>query len=381
MRHAARSWFQPRSVGLICVALAAVLVSLANIGAEAQQSNRSKRGPVVTKPALPKVPADVPSAESKSNEPAKLSETKAEANAKPIEAAKPAEEAKPAKEAPPADAKPDEKYTLRYKFKPGSTLRWNIEHRSQIRTTVSGTTQTAETTSESVKLWRVKEVGPSGSAVFVHSVESIDMRQKLSGRQEVHYNSQTDKEVPPGFQDAAKSVGVPLTTFTVDATGKVVDRVDHAQRNSGQTSYPSIPLPAEPVAIGETWEHTYEVTATNKEQAVKKIQMRQRMKLESVANGVAVITIDTHILSPVRHDPTIEAQLIQSESTGTVRFDIEAGQVLSQQADLDKHVVGFQGPTSSLHCVTRFTERLSVDQASTAARPAGPAAPKKRPAR
>ena len=40
-----------------------------------------------------------------------------------------------------------EKYTLRYKFHPGETIRWEVEHRSNVRTTVSGTTQTAETLS------------------------------------------------------------------------------------------------------------------------------------------------------------------------------------------------------------------------------------------
>ena len=62
-----------------------------------------------------------------------------------------------------------------------------------MRTTVSGTTQTAETRSESVKLWEVKEVDETaGQATFVHSVESVDMRQSVSGRQDVHYNSETD---------------------------------------------------------------------------------------------------------------------------------------------------------------------------------------------
>ena len=36
-------------------------------------------------------------------------------------------------------------YLLRYKFQPGETLRWNVLHRNRVRTTVSGTTQTAET--------------------------------------------------------------------------------------------------------------------------------------------------------------------------------------------------------------------------------------------
>jgi hypothetical protein len=48
-------------------------------------------------------------------------------------------------------------------------------------------------------------------------------------------------------------------------------------------------------------------------------------------------------------------------STGWVKFDLEAGRVVSQQLELDKHVVGFNGPASSMHYVTRVTETLLGD--------------------
>ncbi len=42
-----------------------------------------------------------------------------------------------------------ETYTLRYQFHPGETLRWDVEHRTRVRTSVSGTTETVETLSKS----------------------------------------------------------------------------------------------------------------------------------------------------------------------------------------------------------------------------------------
>ena len=72
---------------------------------------------------------------------------------------------------------------------------------------------------------------------------------------------------------------------------------------------------------------------------------------------MATIEVSNHVLTPI-DDPKIESQLIQRESTGTVKFDIDAGRVLSQQMDLDRRVVGFSGPASSVHYMTRFTERL-----------------------
>jgi hypothetical protein len=272
-------------------------------------------------------------------------------------------------------------YLLRYKFNPGETLRWEVEHRAEVRTTVSGTTQTAETTTSSVKNWKVTSVDADGAATFDYSVDSVDMRQKLTGRQEVRYNSKTDKEAPAGFQDAAKSVGVPLTTFTMDPSGKILDRREHLDRSASQSTHPSVPLPEGAVPIGHKWSFNFEVTATAKDRSTKKVQMRQQMKLEEVKNGIAVIAVETQILSPVRQDPTIEAQLVQSESAGKVRFDIDAGRIVSLQSDNDKHVVGFQGATSSLHCTTRFAEKLMPAEEKTASKPQTVAGPVQQPAR
>ncbi|HWA99219.1 MAG TPA: hypothetical protein VG713_12035 [Pirellulales bacterium] len=270
-------------------------------------------------------------------------------------------------------------YKLRYKFQSGETLRWEVEHRAEVRTTVGGTTQTAETNTTSVKVWKVSEITPDGDAKFVYSVDSVDMRQKLTGRQEVRYNSKTDKEPPVGFQDAAKSVGVPLTTFVMSPTGKIVTRSEHLDRSANQSSHPSIPLPEDAVPLGHKWSFDYEVTATARDRAIKKVQMRQQMTLDEVKNGIAIISVNTQILTPVRNDPTIEAQLVQSESEGKIRFDIDAGRMVSLQSDLDKHVVGFQGEASSLHCVTRFAEKLMPGELKAAAKPAtvaGPQPPK-----
>ena len=99
-------------------------------------------------------------------------------------------------EGPQAKQSEPQAYLLRYKFQSGDTLRWTVVHRCRIRTSVSGTTQTAETTTTSIKVWRVHEVKSDGTIVFDHSVESVDMRHSLSGRDEVRYNSRTDPCAP-----------------------------------------------------------------------------------------------------------------------------------------------------------------------------------------
>ena len=81
----------------------------------------------------------------------------------------------------------------------------------------------------------------------------------------------------------------------------------------------------------------------------------QSYKLESVKTGVATISMSTQIMTPI-HDPAIEAQVLQYETSGSVRFDIERGQILGRQIDVDKSVVGFRGEASSIRYIGRSTE-------------------------
>jgi len=66
-----------------------------------------------------------------------------------------------------------------------------------------------------------------------------------------------------------------------------------------------------------------------------------------------------------------------------VRFDMSAGRVLGQQLDLDRRVIGFSGPSSSMHYLTRFTEQLLTAEVPVAKNPppSNTAAKKKSPAK
>ncbi len=247
-------------------------------------------------------------------------------------------------------------YLLRYKFHAGDTLRWTVVHRCRIRTSVSASTQTAETTTTSVKVWRVHEVKPDGTVVFDHLVESVDMRHRLSGRDEVHYNSRTDLCAPHGFEDVARAVGVPLALVTIDAQGKVLQRkqnfVKAAVAGQGEIT---IQLPEQAVAVGSRWSSQNNIDVPLADGSVRRIRAMQSFKLESVKTGVATISMSTQIMTPIQ-DPAIEAQVLQYETSGSVRFDIDRGQILGRQIDVDKSVVGFRGEASSIRYIGRSTE-------------------------
>ena len=46
---------------------------------------------------------------------------------------------------------------------------------------------------------------------------------------------------------------------------------------------------------------------------------------------------------------------------------MDAGRIIGQQIDTDKHVVGFRGQASSLHYVNRFSEQWIPETANSTA--------------
>jgi len=270
-------------------------------------------------------------------------------------------------EEPKAKQAEPQGYLLRYQFHSGDALRWTVVHRCRIRTSVSASTQTAETTTTSVKLWRVHDVKPDGTIVFDQMVESIDMRHRLSGRDEVHYNSRTDPCAPHGFEDVARAVGVPLAVITIDNQGKILKRkqnfVKAAVAGQGEIT---IQLPEQAVAVGNRWSSQSNIDVPRSDGSVRRIRAMQSYKLESVQTGVATISMATQIMTPLQ-DPALEAQVLQYETSGNVRFDIQRGQILGCQIDVDKSVVGFRGEASSIRYIGRSTEEYLADPLKVAA--------------
>ncbi len=259
------------------------------------------------------------------------------------------------------------RHLLRYRFRPGEQLQWRVTHRANVRTTVADVEQAAETSSISTKIWRIQEVLPDGSCIFEQSVQDVRMTQRLSGRSEVRFDSTSSDPPPAGFEGVAKTIGKPLARITLDTLGRVRQR-EQLETEAFQTpGLLTVPLPEEPVAVGESWSFPYEVEVPLRSGTIKRIKVQQKFTLQSIKAGVAEIGLKTVVLTPI-DDPLVEVQLIQRINEGTVRFDIDAGRIVSQEMVLERSVVGFQGETSRLRYATRFEEEF-VPGPVAAARP------------
>ncbi len=245
-------------------------------------------------------------------------------------------------------------YDLHYKFVAGDEVKHKVVHAVTIATTIKGTRQTAKTLSNSTKLWSIDKVDADGTFHIVHSVADVDMWNKISGVQEVRYNSKTDKKPPSGYETVSKSIGVPLTSFTMDSRGKVLSREDK-NANMAKGGQLVIPLPEKPAKVGEKWFSLQQIVLHHSDGRQKRAQTRQQYRLESVADGIATISIHTQVLTPV-NDPKLRVQLVQRLTHGSLTFDIKRGRITSQTLGLDEVVLNFNGPDSSMQYAGKFTE-------------------------
>jgi hypothetical protein len=252
-----------------------------------------------------------------------------------------------------------ERILLQYKLAAGDVLRYEVEHKATVRSTIKGTTQTVRTESDSTRAWKVLDVLPGGEIEFGHVIERVHMKNELPDRAPIEYDSQKDKVPPPGYEQVAMALGVTLTVHRIKPSGEIVSREIKQPHQGQEADLPiTIPLPDKPVAVGAKWDEPHQVFVETKDQK-RRIDTRRHFELDSIKNGVATINVTFQILTPV--DAAEESQLVQRLTSGTIRFDVERGRILSQQHDVDRRIVGFAGPASSMHYVSRFTERLLED--------------------
>lgn len=262
----------------------------------------------------------------------------------------------------------DTEFLLQYQMRPGEELRYEVEHLVKVTTEIQGNTQRTKSRSNSRKVWKVLEVDPTtGNITFTHEIDYVDMWNESQDREPTQYDSRTDAEPPPGFEQVAASVGKPIAKVTVDRSGRVVQREDTLKQHNLGTGGLLVPLPEAAVKIDAEWGVPGNVTVRLADGSYKTIKTRQVYRLKRVESGVATIETTTQVLTPAI-DARMRSQLLQKMTHGEIRFDMDSGRVISRQLDWDEDVVGFNGPASNMSYLARHTEQLEAD-AKMARRP------------
>ena len=248
-------------------------------------------------------------------------------------------------------------YKLVYKLRADEKIVSEVIHLATTNTKMSDVTQASQSRTVSSKVWEVKSIDAEGNMTFSQSVASVDMSQQIGDEPEVRYNSTIDETPPTQFQSVADSIGKPLATITITPWGEVVDRSEKANGTNLGMGDITIPMPQEAITIGQQWETPREIRVRRTDGSPKMIKVRELYTLEKVSSGVAVISVRSEPLTPM-HEPELEAQAIQQMSNGEVRFDLDAGRLISKSLSWDKTVVGFSGPGSVMDYSARLDEKV-----------------------
>ena len=144
----------------------------------------------------------------------------------------------------------DTKYDLQFKLTTGTVLRYAIDHRAAIRSTIDDTTQEAQTKTESVKAWKVTDVLPSGEIEFMNVVEQRPHDQSPARPRTGRIRQRKRQNAAARLRRHGRAIGVPLSVDSHDAARQNHEpqRKASASRNADEDEQLVIRLPDEPVA-------------------------------------------------------------------------------------------------------------------------------------
>ena len=262
-------------------------------------------------------------------------------------------------------AEAQEKVLLRYQFAPGQVLRYQISQDTQVERKVGDSTEKMTSRGNSIRQRKVVEIDSQGNAAVELSLLQVKLEATLPGSPPLVFESDKPDQASPAFAKYRRVVGRPLAVIKLAPNGTVLDQKPLLQDEAAQAMVTrngqlALPLPAEPVAVGASWRHNFDVDLRLPTGEVRKLAMQQIFTLAQVQRDIATLEYKTAILTPL-NDPALEAQVVQYQPEGRVEFDIRRGMVLTQELAVDKTVVGFAGGTSAMRILDRLTERLMPD--------------------
>lgn len=259
-------------------------------------------------------------------------------------------------------------YLLRYSLSAGQQLNYEVTHVAKTKTRLKGQEEVSQVHTVSKRHWDVAKVADN-EMTFDHIVDSVEMTQQQGEKDEIRWSSGSGDDAPVQFSKVAERIGMVLSTVSINGRGQETDRKDNggSKASLGMGSL-SLAFPEDPIAIGDSWSIPRDVKTRTEDGLIKTIKIRELYTLEKVKSGIATLSIQSEPLTPI-HEQSVRAQVVQQLSNGTIKFDIDAGHMISKELNWDETVVGFQGPNSMMEYRARMSEHLVDDVVRTARRP------------
>ncbi|TWU07396.1 hypothetical protein CA54_58020 [Symmachiella macrocystis] len=255
------------------------------------------------------------------------------------------------------------KYELTYIFTPGQVVHLQSNYHAQMTVNFKEAKQIDKNKSKLWKHYTVVAVSEDGSGTLELQLDKAHQEAQFGNHPPEVFKSDDPKFHHRKFRDTLKKIGRPTALIDYSAQGKLLKVVDPAGTNkvAVRKRPPQdhqgflIPLPSEPVSVGETWKDPYQQSVGIKGGLSRIIDMLRVYELKSVDGDLATIEFKTVILTPV-NNKEILVQLIQRQTEGTMVFDMKKGLIVEKLITVNESVVNAFGPGTFMQAVTKLTE-------------------------
>jgi hypothetical protein len=254
-------------------------------------------------------------------------------------------------------ANQQQQFEFRYQFRPSEKLQWTVEHVSTNKTTMETHSEVMSSRTQSTTCWTVQSIDSLGQATLVQTIESVKLWQQNGEQKPIHWDSTSGEKPPTDFESISQSVGRPLMTLLVTPRGDTVASSSDVKQYEFGTGSPWIVVPDQPIGIGHVWFEPNEVVTFNEDKSIRRIKTRIRYELQAVEDGIARISFQTEVLTPI-DDPHIRSQLLQRITRGSIQFDLEIGAMVRKQVQWNERLQGFRGHNSMLHYLGEYCATL-----------------------
>jgi hypothetical protein len=251
----------------------------------------------------------------------------------------------------------EQTFEFKYKLKAGEVIRWQVDHVAATDTRAQNDRDKTASRAQSIVKWQVTDVDSLGNTTILLTLEAAKMWQQTDELPPIEYDSRNHRgEIPDEYRQFAEWIGIPMATYQIDPVGQVIDRKEVYRNIKFGVGDITMPLPGRPVRLGQAWYAPGSIMVGQNDGTRKTIRTRIEYRLQRVENGVATVSFDTQVLTPV-DDPRIESQLLQQMSRGEVLFDLNRGQMVGMNLAWNRKCLGFKGPDSVLNYDARYTMR------------------------
>ena len=298
-------------------------------------------------------------------------------------------------------------WTLRYKFVRDQKLRYRNTENVTLDAMLGESRKVDVTSIEQRRVFTVANVDDAGAAKLTMQYEFVGMRVQTDDCEPVVFDtSMQQDDIPPAFRNTARQLKGCAPRFWISSLGGALQESDSgdgyapagkAVAQAGNVivgAKPSIstssnveqafassapksaqasdavtflmPLPENPVAVGDTWREMIPVSVRVTEEISRQINILRTFRLESVENGVATISFRSSVEAAVK-SPTMRSQLIKATPKGTLTLDIERGVMVKREMRYDETVLNAIGANSVVLCHGKSTEELLEETAQDAA--------------